>query len=149
VFKIVQESPPPIPSHYSPELRALVDRMLAKDPAARYEAEQVLALPFVAARLQKLALASEDSTAGKARPRLKARASPGTGAGAGAGAGGSRPGTGASTGRGMLSPMHPMPSGGSHAGTMSRTGSTDVSRAGARGVMQRRDLHASGHEGER
>ena len=71
VYKIVQETQPPIPPHYSPELRALVSAMLAKNPAQRYEAEELLALPFIKLRLEKLALQQEGTTAGAPRPAMR------------------------------------------------------------------------------
>jgi serine/threonine protein kinase len=70
VYKIVQERQPPLPEHYSVELRALVDRLLSKDPNARPDAVEILAMPFIAERLERLAL-QEGSTAGRSKPLMR------------------------------------------------------------------------------
>ncbi len=74
VYKIVAEKPPPIPSLYSRELAALVDKMLSKDPAQRLTCDELLMEPFIAERLRLLVLAAEspvpESTAGLTSPQL-------------------------------------------------------------------------------
>ena len=45
--KVLSGTPPPIPRMYSRELRALVSRMLQKDPASRPSLDQVLASSFL------------------------------------------------------------------------------------------------------
>lgn len=45
----------PIPAHYSPDLRALVDALLQRDPDTRPEAAHVLDLVYVRAHLAKYA----------------------------------------------------------------------------------------------
>lgn len=52
VWKIVQESYPPIPSMYSVDLQELLSAMLAKDPLARPTVEQMLDLKFIKRRLR-------------------------------------------------------------------------------------------------
>ena len=52
VWKIVQESYPPIADLYSQDLRELVSAMLAKDPLARPTVEQILDLKFIKKRLK-------------------------------------------------------------------------------------------------
>ena len=47
VWRIVQESYPPIPSHYSVDLAELLSAMLAKDPQARPTVDQMLDLKFI------------------------------------------------------------------------------------------------------
>ena len=55
VFKIVQESYPPIPDHYSPELKGLVDELLSKDASKRPSCRKIFAKPFIKRRLENLA----------------------------------------------------------------------------------------------
>lgn len=71
VYKIVQEAHPPIPSHYTEDMRNLVNAMLSKNPHERYEAEEILELPFVKARLEKLALQLDGTTAGAKTPAMR------------------------------------------------------------------------------
>jgi serine/threonine protein kinase len=71
VYKIVQEAHPPIPAHYTDDMRNLVNAMLSKNPNERYEAEEILELPFVKARLEKLALQLEGTTAGAKTPAMR------------------------------------------------------------------------------
>jgi NIMA (never in mitosis gene a)-related kinase len=47
VYKIVQQTYEPPPAHYSPELRALLAAMLAKEPDARPSVAQILNEPMV------------------------------------------------------------------------------------------------------
>lgn len=47
VFKIVQDKAPPVPDRYSPELRALVQNLLSKNPDERYDTRTLLSLPFI------------------------------------------------------------------------------------------------------
>ncbi|EOD15780.1 hypothetical protein EMIHUDRAFT_459269 [Emiliania huxleyi CCMP1516] len=47
VYKIVQQKYPPLPESYSPRLRELVGRMLAKQPEHRPSLDDILATPFV------------------------------------------------------------------------------------------------------
>jgi hypothetical protein len=51
VWKIVSESHPPIPDHYSSDLHELVAAMLAKDPAQRPSIDAILEKGFIRARL--------------------------------------------------------------------------------------------------
>ena len=55
VFKIVQESYPPIPDHYSEELRELIDQLLSKDPNHRPSCRRIFRFPFIKRRLEQLA----------------------------------------------------------------------------------------------
>jgi len=55
VFKIVQESYPPIPDQYSPQLRELVKQLLSKDPSLRPSCRKIFRLPFIKERLMELA----------------------------------------------------------------------------------------------
>ena len=52
VFKIVQESQPPIPDQYSDELKTLVSNLLSKNPDLRPDAAEIMRMPFIQARLQ-------------------------------------------------------------------------------------------------
>ena len=52
VFKIVQETPPPIPDNYSPELQELVSKLLTKDQKQRPTTAQILKMPYVRERMQ-------------------------------------------------------------------------------------------------
>ncbi len=54
VYKIVQEKYPPVPAIYSEDLKRLVGNMLSKDPIGRPTLPQILALPFIRARMQQL-----------------------------------------------------------------------------------------------
>ena len=49
VLKILRGKYPPIPDHYSPELRALVDAMLKRRPELRPSVAQILTMPYVKA----------------------------------------------------------------------------------------------------
>ena len=51
VWKIVSENYPPIPEHYSKDLKDLVGAMLAKDPQQRPSIDMILELQFIRARL--------------------------------------------------------------------------------------------------
>jgi len=76
VWKIVSESYPPIPAHYSPELHDLVAAMLAKDPAARPSIDAILEKGFIRARLHSQI---------KAKMSLKSKKDAAAAAGGGAG----------------------------------------------------------------
>ncbi|KAL0249050.1 hypothetical protein GEMRC1_004284 [Eukaryota sp. GEM-RC1] len=54
VLKILRGVYPPIPSHYSSELRSLIARMFARDPRQRPSINSILKLPFMQTRVQKL-----------------------------------------------------------------------------------------------
>ena len=62
VFKIVQDDPAPIPSTYSWPLQELISKLMAKDPAQRPSAPEILQMPYVRERLQ--AAEELDSIAG-------------------------------------------------------------------------------------
>ena len=52
VFKIVQDTPAPIPSTFSPQLQELITKLMAKDPAQRPSSVEILQMPYVRERLQ-------------------------------------------------------------------------------------------------
>ena len=52
VYKIVQERQPPLPEHYSEDLKELVGRMLSKEPGQRPSLSHILKLPFIRTRMQ-------------------------------------------------------------------------------------------------
>mgnify|MGYP002388105958 CR=1 FL=1 len=54
VWKIVQESYPPIPAQYSDDLRDTISAMLQKDPNARPSIDEILERPFMKKRLTSL-----------------------------------------------------------------------------------------------
>ena len=58
VFKIVQDKAPPVPDRYSPELRALVQNLLSKNPDERYDTRTLLSLPFIQKHLAGTAASS-------------------------------------------------------------------------------------------
>jgi serine/threonine-protein kinase len=64
-MKHVRELPPPLPVDIPPAVRAIVDRALAKDPAARWPSAATLA---AVARQAAATLAAAPVTAGPARP---------------------------------------------------------------------------------
>ena len=53
VWKIVQETYPPIPDIYSTELKELINNMLKKDPNLRPSIDEIVALPIVTRIIQK------------------------------------------------------------------------------------------------
>ena len=59
VSKIVKEDPSPLPEIYSEDLRNLVSQLLAKDPKDRPSVKTIFKLPFIRARLEALAQASD------------------------------------------------------------------------------------------
>ncbi|GBG32731.1 Serine/threonine-protein kinase Nek1 [Hondaea fermentalgiana] len=63
VFKIVQESYPPIPDVYSRELRELVSQLLSKDPSRRPSCRRIFRMPFIRRRLEELATSASLGTA--------------------------------------------------------------------------------------
>ncbi|XTZ13513.1 protein kinase domain-containing protein [Micromonospora echinospora] len=69
----VRETPRPLPGDIPPPVRALVDRAMAKDPAARWPSAAALA---GAARQVKAALAHQNRPGGRARPVSVAPSSP-------------------------------------------------------------------------
>ncbi|MFI6227161.1 protein kinase [Micromonospora echinospora] len=69
----VRETPRPLPPDIPPPVRALVDRAMAKDPAARWPSAAALA---GAARQVKAALAHQNRPGGRARPVSVAPSSP-------------------------------------------------------------------------
>ncbi|MEV0324903.1 protein kinase [Micromonospora echinospora] len=69
----VRETPRPLPGDIPPSVRALVDRAMAKDPAARWPSAAALA---GAARQVKAALAHQNRPGGRARPVSVAPSSP-------------------------------------------------------------------------
>ncbi|MEU4566052.1 protein kinase [Micromonospora sp. NPDC023956] len=71
----VRETPRPLPADIPPTVRALVDRAMAKDPAARWASAAALA---GAARQVKAALAHQNRPGGRARPVSVAPSSPAT-----------------------------------------------------------------------
>ncbi|MFI6823041.1 protein kinase [Micromonospora sp. NPDC050187] len=71
----VRETPRPLPADIPPPVRALVDRAMAKDPAARWPSAAALA---GAARQVKAALAHQNRPGGRARPISAAPSSPAT-----------------------------------------------------------------------
>ncbi|SCL38547.1 serine/threonine protein kinase [Micromonospora pallida] len=71
----VRETPRPLPPDIPPSVRALVDRAMAKDPAARWPSAAALA---GAARQVKAALAQQNRPGGRARPVSAAPGSPAT-----------------------------------------------------------------------
>lgn len=71
----VRETPRPLPADIPPSVRAIVDRALAKDPAARWASAAALA---GAARQVKAALAHQGRAAGAARQISVAPSSPAT-----------------------------------------------------------------------
>eukprot|EP00742_Colponemidia_sp_Colp-10_P007604 GILJ01008196.1.p1 GENE.GILJ01008196.1~~GILJ01008196.1.p1 ORF type:complete len:643 (-),score=109.38 GILJ01008196.1:299-2227(-) len=52
-LKIVRGVYPPIPAHYSPQLRNLIDLMLSKDPDRRPSVNEILAMDFITERIEK------------------------------------------------------------------------------------------------
>ena len=52
VYKIVQETYPPVPDRYSAELKRLVGQLLSKEPDGRPELRQILQQPFIRTRMQ-------------------------------------------------------------------------------------------------
>mmetsp|Transcript_23080 Transcript_23080/g.40843 ORF Transcript_23080/g.40843 Transcript_23080/m.40843 type:complete len:333 (+) Transcript_23080:291-1289(+) len=54
VWKIVQKKHPDIPEKYSLELRNLIDRMLEKNPRKRPTVNQIIELPCIRPRVEKL-----------------------------------------------------------------------------------------------
>ena len=58
VLKILRGSYPPIPGHYSPDLKRLVADMLTKEPAKRPSIGQVLQKEFISKRISKLLTAT-------------------------------------------------------------------------------------------
>uniref|UniRef100_A0A7S3Z2I9 non-specific serine/threonine protein kinase n=2 Tax=Lotharella globosa TaxID=91324 RepID=A0A7S3Z2I9_9EUKA len=55
VWKIVQKKPPPIPEkYYSPQLKALIDSMLEKDPRRRPTMRQIIELDIIKPRVEKI-----------------------------------------------------------------------------------------------
>ncbi|MGC5018751.1 serine/threonine-protein kinase [Micromonospora sp. DT47] len=72
-MKHVQETPRPLPGDIPPAVKAIVERALAKDPAARWSSAAALAS---VARQAKLALSQQARTGGQARPISAAPASP-------------------------------------------------------------------------
>ncbi len=65
----------PIPAAYSPDLRALVDALLQRDPDARPAAAEVLDLLYVRGHLQKYAARFRGSSGGSGGSRGGARRS--------------------------------------------------------------------------
>ena len=59
MFKIVQEEPEPIPSHYSPELQDLVRQLMTKNPANRPSTAEILKMPYVRERMQQFVESTE------------------------------------------------------------------------------------------
>ena len=57
--KIVKSQPPPLPKHYSIELRTVVDSLLSKQPAKRPNVNALLKLPFLAAYVSRASLSQE------------------------------------------------------------------------------------------
>ena len=92
---IQRNQPSPIPAHYSPQLRAIVEGLLEKTPQERLTADQVLALPLISDRLPALGLAAAVSGVSSASTRAPVSGDP---AAAGArSAGSSSEGAAAST----------------------------------------------------
>ena len=52
VYKIVQETYPPVPDRYSAELKRLVGQLLSKEPDGRPELRQILQQSFIRTRMQ-------------------------------------------------------------------------------------------------
>jgi len=75
VFKIVQESYPPIPDVYSPELRELVGQLLSKDPSRRPSCRRIFRMPFIRKRLEELATSASLGDAPASTTELKHPAS--------------------------------------------------------------------------
>ena len=48
----MQDDPAPIPTSYSPSLQELISKLMAKDPAQRPSAPEILQMPYVRERLQ-------------------------------------------------------------------------------------------------
>lgn len=69
VYKIVQQTHEPPPSHYSAELRALLAAMLAKDPDDRPSVGEILQEPIVRQAVQAIAV-REPARAQVAPPQL-------------------------------------------------------------------------------
>ncbi|WBB65692.1 serine/threonine-protein kinase [Micromonospora sp. WMMD812] len=69
----VQETPRPLPADIPPQVRAVVERAMAKDPAARWPSAAALA---GVARQIKVALSQQARAGGQARPISGAPASP-------------------------------------------------------------------------
>ncbi|MBQ0895553.1 protein kinase [Micromonospora sp. U56] len=72
-MKHVQETPRPLPGDIPPQVRAIVERALAKEPAARWSSAAALAS---VARQAKLALSQQARAGGHAGPVSGAPASP-------------------------------------------------------------------------
>ncbi|MEV4196833.1 protein kinase domain-containing protein [Micromonospora globbae] len=72
-MKHVQETPRPLPADIPPQVRAVVERAMAKDPAARWPSAAALAS---VARQLKVALSQQARAAGQTRPISGAPASP-------------------------------------------------------------------------
>jgi len=72
VFKIVQESYPPIPEPYSEDLGLLIQSLLSKDPNKRPSCRRIFRMPFIRKRLEELAKAANLGDS----PRQKKRQNP-------------------------------------------------------------------------
>ncbi len=82
ILKIIQGKYPPLPAHYSPPLRDLVDQLLARDTDRRPTAGEVLAQPAVVERAAALGLTLP------AAPAAEGWEEEGSGGGAGEGGAG-------------------------------------------------------------
>eukprot|EP00741_Cyanophora_paradoxa_P019397 tig00021127_g18725.t1 len=69
VMKILKSSLPPLPGHYSKELRALVQEMLSKAPEKRPKISDILSRPFIVRRMEKFVTENTVNLA-KAGPAL-------------------------------------------------------------------------------
>lgn len=58
VLKILRGSYPQIPSHYSQDLKDLIELMLIKNPAQRPSMRKILEKPFLSRRISKLLTAT-------------------------------------------------------------------------------------------
>ena len=83
VWKIVSESYPPIPEHYSADLKELVATMLSKDPQGRPSIDAILELPFIRARLHSQIRAKMSLKSNGGKPGTSAGRRPPTSAGSG------------------------------------------------------------------
>lgn len=63
VEKITREDPPPIPTHYTDELRQLVFSLLQKDSSVRPSAAEVLQLPLIQSEIRVMLKEEQDKKA--------------------------------------------------------------------------------------
>ncbi|PAA80800.1 hypothetical protein BOX15_Mlig018929g1, partial [Macrostomum lignano] len=70
LFSICGNPCPVIPDRYPPELQAVLEKMLAKDPQDRLSAREVLKEPFVREQMQSLREAVESQSGGNRQQQL-------------------------------------------------------------------------------